>query len=191
MEKLLAQLEQELKKKNLYKEEIDEILAYYEEIISDRYENGEAMNRIIESYDIKLISRLAFPQALQKREVKTSKEVSKNVKGLIFFLFSIPILIPLGVLYIAFIITVGALFIAGLALALSGVLGLIVLVFQLINSGTDFASMAVITGAYLFVITIAAIVLYYLTIGFTYVVKKSVVVISKVVSGGNKNENIR
>lgn len=73
MDNFLKKLEKELKKKNLYKVEIDEILAYYEEIISDRYDNGEAMNKIIESYDIRLISRMAFPQALQKREPETKK----------------------------------------------------------------------------------------------------------------------
>src|SRR5690554_922967 len=118
MDEFLKALEIELKKKNLYQNEIDEIIAYYEEIISDRYENGEPMNRIIESYDIRLISRMAFPQALQKRQPETRKEVSKNVGGLLLFLFSIPVLIPLGIIYLTFIIVFGALILASGAVAI-------------------------------------------------------------------------
>lgn len=186
MEKFLKDLEKELKSKKLYQHEIDEILAYYEEIISDRYENGEAMDRIIESYDIRMISRMAFPQALSKREPENRKEVSKNIGSLLIFLFSMPILIPLGVIYLAFIIVVFALIISSVAVGISGILGFIVLMFQVLQSGSNVGTILAVIGAYVAAISLAMIILYYISYLFTYLLKGSVKIISRLVSGGHK-----
>ena len=186
MEKFLKDLEKELKSKKLYQHEIDEILAYYEEIISDRYENGEAMDRIIESYDIRMISRMAFPQALSKREPENRKEVSKNIGSLLIFLFSMPILIPLGVIYLAFIIVVFALIISSVAVGISGILGFIVLMFQVLQSGSNVGTFLALIGAYVAAISLVMIILYYISYLFMYLLKGSVKIISRLVSGGHK-----
>ena len=186
MDKFLKELEKELATKKLYKHEIDEILAYYEEIISDRYENGEAMDRIIESYDLRLISRMAFPQALSKREPENRKEVSKNIGSLLIFLFSMPILIPLGVVYLAFIIVVFALVISSIAVGISGILGFVVLMNQVLTSGANVGTVLAVIGAYVAAISLAMIIMYYMSYLFTYVLKGSVKIISRLVSGGRK-----
>lgn len=191
MDKFLKALALELKKKNLYQSEIDEILAYYEEIISDRYENGEAMDRIIESYDIRLISRMAFPQALSKRAPETKKEVSKNIGGLLLFLFSIPILIPLGVLYLAFIIVIFSLILAGFAVGVSGILGFIAVILQLVQTSASVGTSLVVVGLYVFGISLAMLVMYYVIYAFGFLLKGSVKIISKLLSGGRQYENAR
>jgi len=191
MDKFLKALAIELKKKNLYQSEIDEILAYYEEMISDRYENGEAMDRIIESYDIRLISRMAFPQALSKRTPETKKEVSKNIGGLLLFLFSIPILIPLGVLYLAFIIVIFSLILAGFAVGVSGVFGFIAVILQLVQTSASVGTSLVVVGLYVFGISLAMLVMYYVIYAFGFLLKGSVKIISKLLSGGRQYENAR
>jgi|SRR5690554_1007917 len=191
MDKFLKALAIELKKKNLYQSEIDEILAYYEEMISDRYENGEAMDRIIESYDIRLISRMAFPQALSKRTPETKKEVSKNIGGLLLFLFSIPILIPLGVLYLAFIIVIFSLILAGFAVGVSGVFGFITVILQLVQTSASVGTSLVVVGLYVFGISLAMLVMYYVIYAFGFLLKGSVKIISKLLSGGRQYENAR
>lgn len=190
MNNFLKTLAQELAKLNLFQSEIDEIIAYYEEIISDREENGEDMKDIIASYDIRSICRAVFPQALQRRKSSSNKEVRQNIKTLLIFLFSIPFLIPVGIIYLTFIITIFILMLTGVIVVGSSIIGFIVLLIQISQGNLDMGTMLATIGFYLFGVSLAIILVYYIGYGFLYVLNGSVKLVSRLVSGGQKNETI-
>lgn len=190
MNNFLRELRIELNRRNLYQSEIDEIVSYYEEIINDRIDLGESLDQILAGYDVKVIARNSFPQALQRRaDENPNQKVSNNVWSLVVFLFSIPVLIPLGVLYIAFIIVIFALIISCFAVTVSGLLGIVGLIIQLISQNADLGSSLLIVGFVLTGISVAILLLVTLTKGLWYILKYSVVFIAKLISGGKKHEN--
>jgi len=190
MNNFLKSLSQELLKLNLYQSEIDEIIAYYEEIITDRYENGEDMDHIIASYDIRSICRAVLPQALQRRNPGSNKEVGQNIKTLVIFLFSIPFLIPVGIVYLAFIITIFILMLTGAIVTGSSIIGFVVLLVQIFQGSLEIGTILATIGLYLFGMSLAIILIYYIGYGFLYVLNGSVKLVSRIVSGGQKNETI-
>lgn len=97
-----------------------------------------------------------------------------------------PILIPLGIIYLAFIIVVFALIISSIAVGISGILGFIVLMYQMLQSGSNVGTILAVIGAYVTAISLAMIILYYISYLFTYLLKGSVKIISRLVSGGHK-----
>nr|WIF88437.1 hypothetical protein QOL21_08345 [Acholeplasma laidlawii] len=97
-----------------------------------------------------------------------------------------PILIPLGVIYLAFIIVVFALIISSVAVGISGILGFIVLMFQVLQSGSNVGTILALIGAYVAAISLVMIILYYISYLFMYLLKGSVKIISRLVSGGHK-----
>lgn len=187
MDKFLKELEKELKNNRLYQSEIDEVLSYYEEMITERFENGESMDKILSSYDVKLITRMFVPQTLSKRKLETNKEVTSSVWLLVLFLFSIPVLIPIGVMYVVFLVVVLSLIISAVVVGITGIVGFIALILKLgtINAGAPV--WLVSTGAYLIGITIGIIVLYYLIVLFWYIVKGSYKFVSKLISRGRNS----
>lgn len=190
MDKFLKELEKELKNNRLYQSEIDEVLSYYEEMITERFENGESMDKILSSYDVKLITRMFVPQTLSKRKLETNKEVTSSVWLLVLFLFSIPVLIPIGVMYVVFLVVVLSLIISAVAVGITGIVGFIALILKLgtINAGAPV--WLVSTGAYLIGITIGIIVLYFLIMLFGYIVKGSYKFVSKLISRGRNSWKI-
>ncbi len=189
MNKFLSDLRNELNKRNLYQSEIDEIVSYYEEIINDRIDAGEQLDHILSGYDVKVIARNSFPQALQRRSDEDKSAVSKNVWNLILFLFSIPVLIPVGILYVVFIVVIFALVVACFAVVVSGVVAILSLIIQLTLMNSDLGSSLIVVGFILTAISIAVLLLTLLTKGLWYIVKYSVGFIAKLVSGGKKHEN--
>lgn len=188
MREFLSNLEEELNKKKFYKDEIIEVVSYYEEIISDRVDNGEVLEEVLKSYDIKKISNFAFPEAIKRRRPKNSKEVGKNIGLLILFLFSMPLLIPLGIVYFSFLIVIVALIISVIAVVISGAAGFIGLIINLIITKAVLSNALVVVGAYILVILLATVLLYYIIKGLYALLKGSVVLVAKLIPGGKKYE---
>jgi uncharacterized membrane protein len=99
----LSQLERKLGK-SFYKDEVADVVGYYEEIINERIAQGEDESEVLKSYDIDQIVKEITPEVLMKRDHKTLKRVSKSTKQLILLLLSTPILIPLATVLIVFLL---------------------------------------------------------------------------------------
>src|SRR5690554_3059493 len=125
MKKFLNNLEKEAKK-YFSKEETNEVVSYYEEIINDRISNNENLDEVLKEYDVKIIVKNMIPEIISKRDFKSHKNIFKSFwQLLLIMLFTAPILIPLAILYLALII-------AFVAVALSGVVVMAALFITLI-----------------------------------------------------------
>ena len=85
MEKILKEIKINLK--GLNKDELDDILAYYEELINDRLDSGESLKEIEESLNYKEIRSEFLPKSLNKREnIKIKESIGSSNRLLIFLL---------------------------------------------------------------------------------------------------------
>lgn len=132
MKSWLNELRKRLEKR-FYEEEVDEIVLYYQEMIEERIEKGESIDLILSSYDIKEIIKNITPEIVMKRNHQTYQSVSKSTKQVILVLLSTPLLIPLGVTYIAMVVTAFSLLVASAAIAFSGCVAIIVYIIDLVS----------------------------------------------------------
>ncbi len=139
MNSWLKELEQALKRK-FYDEESKDIVSFYEEMINDRLANGEKLDNILSGYDIRQIVKDITPEVLMKRENKSYTQVSKSTKQLMVVLLSSPLLIPLGIIYIAFLIFVVSMIITAWIVLTTGVVGFGVFIVDMIQSELSFAN---------------------------------------------------
>jgi len=185
MNTFLEQLKEALKSRKLYPEEIAEVLAYYKEMISDRVDNGERMSVVVASYDVNKIANNILPQYIQKRPNESSKEISKNTFNLLRFLLTTPLLIPLGILYLALIVVIISLVASCVAVLASGVIAIIPLVTQLIEQQVTTGFALGTIGAYLVGMSIGTIVILIIIKTAYYGAKWAVKLMSKL-AGGKK-----
>lgn len=136
----------------LEKNETNELVSYYEEIINERLLSNETIEIILADYDVEVIVKDALPGVILKRQDK----VFKNSFQVILLLFSTPILIPLAIVYLALVIVILALFIGFLMVAVGGVLFLIPYLIETFKYGGSFgqtlgiASLGLVTSTILF-----------------------------------------
>lgn len=138
MEKILKEIKKNLK--GLNKDELDDILAYYEELINDRLDSGESLKEIEESLNYKEIRSEFLPKSLNKRENIKIKESIGSSNRLLIFLLTSPIWIPLGITYLVIIfslyIVIFSLFIAAISIPFAVILELINRIVFITNTGS-------------------------------------------------------
>lgn len=142
-------------------DETREIMSYYEEMFHDKLEDGKDLDDIIDQYDPKRIARQMIPRVVSGRKVETSS-TKNNAKLIILILFSTPILIPLGVVYVSLIITGLSLVFTGIVLIGSAGLGLIASMIRVFLLGLAIPEMLVSVGALCLGFSLMAVVGYYL-----------------------------
>lgn len=157
----LKELDIQLKKK-LYENEVEEIISYYQEMIEERLEKGELIDDILASYDMKKIIKDVTLDSVLKRDLGSYKILTKSTKQILLLLISTPLLLPLGIIYIAFIITAFSLLIAGIAVSISGVFGLIVYIIDLFQANLSFIDFMGILGIGIFAFSLLLLISLYL-----------------------------
>jgi uncharacterized membrane protein len=135
-----------LLKKHFYDDEVDEIIAYYQEMIEERIEKGEKEADVLASYDMKEMIKDMVPEMIRKRDVKTYRVWSKSTKQMILLMLSTPVLIPLAVIYIALIITAFSFLIASFAIGASSIFGLFIYIIDLFTTDLSFIHQLGILG---------------------------------------------
>ena len=151
-----------LLKKRLYQDEVEEIISYYQEIIEDRLEKGESIDQILASYDVKKIVKDVTLDSVLKRDLGSYRTLSKSTKQILLLLVSTPLLLPLGIVYIAFIITAFSLLIATIAVSFSGIFGLVIYMVDLVNADLSFIDFTGILGIGIFSFALLLLVAIYL-----------------------------
>ena len=99
--------------------EKSEIISYYEEMMDDKLEHGEDIDDVLDEYDPKTIAKRMIPEVITRRK-HTVQKAKSNAWLIILLLFSTPILIPLGIVYLSFMIVAFSLMISGVAVMGSG-----------------------------------------------------------------------
>lgn len=130
-------------KKHFYDDEINEILSYYEEMISERQTNGESITEILKDYDQKRIIKELTLETISKRKIDNYPVAIKSVKQFLIILLTTPLWIPIGVLYLSLLITMGALLISSVAIGIGAIAGSLGM---LIESATSQGGWYVIVG---------------------------------------------
>ncbi len=168
-ENFLTKLKQSLK--NFSKEEIKQVISYYDEIISERMELGQDEEQVIKDLgEIKDISRDIQIELLTTRVNKPDNNLHKisNTFFIVLMLFASPALLPIGiVLFVVFftviIISASLLFTCGIT-TISLVVSIIP---AIITFSSKPAGVVVVVGFILAGIGISGL----LTILFTYITK--------------------
>lgn len=132
--------------KHFYEDEIDNIVSYYEEIISERQDQGELIDDILMDYDIDDIIRSMTPNVLIKRDHKTRRSIGKSTLTLLLLLLSTPFLIPIGVMYLVFLIVIFVLIVVVFAVIVSSAMGMIGLFVELVQGTLGVAEVVGLTG---------------------------------------------
>lgn len=143
----------------LEKNETNELVSYYEEIINERLSNNETIESILASYDIEVIVKEALPGVILKRKDK----VFKNSFQVMLLLLSSPILIPLAIVYIALVVVIIALFISFILVSAGGILFLVPYLIETFNYITSFGQWLGLTSLGLLI----SIIVFY--IGYLFV----------------------
>jgi len=128
MDQFVKELRRALKK-HFYEEEVDDICAYYEEMIYERKAQGEKIDDTLSDYQIKDIIRDMLPEVVQKRTT-TSKNIVKSNSLLVGLLISTPLLLPLGIAYIVMFSVFFAMIVTGASLIFSGVVVIFTFIVQ-------------------------------------------------------------
>ena len=136
----------------------DAIVSYYDELISDRTENGEDEAAVVSGYDIqKIVKGLEFKTA--KEELYRSKH--NKIWVVVLALCSTPVTIPLAISFVAIVFS---LFVVGISLIVAGVAGsvwTIIGVVELIVLGESFAFILLNLAGGLLALGIVGIMGYY------------------------------
>lgn len=142
MEKWLKTLEQRLSKK-FNKTEVDEVISYYEEIINDRLEHGEAIEDILKNYHMATIERDMMVSEISKREVNSIQDLFKIVFQFFFILIATPLWIPIAVIYFVSYVIVFVFFVVSVSIFFSG---LVAIIYYIAVAFTDMTSFLEVTG---------------------------------------------
>ncbi len=129
MEKWLVTLEEALLKK-FNQDEVDIVVDYYREMITERIEHDEKLEDILANYHIKTIEKEMMVDRLSKSINKTSKEFIKNLLQFFFILITTPLWIPFAIVYFILFIVIGVLLIIAGSIFVAGILSAIYLVIQ-------------------------------------------------------------
>ncbi|MFA6801321.1 MAG: DUF1700 domain-containing protein [Acholeplasmataceae bacterium] len=185
----LIQFEKELT--NYFdKKETDEILTYYEEMVNDKLDEGRDIDEVLSSYEPKKLAKQLIPQVLSKRAVK-SKDTSHNAWLVVLILFSSPILIPLGIVYISLMIVAASLVISGGAVIIGGAFSVIMYLFQVFTMGLAAPELFVSIGMGLIAFSILSTLGYFMFKISWYIFKQLAIWFSRLIVRKRENyENI-
>ncbi len=140
---------------------VDDYIEYYDELIAERVENGEKESAVL--------AKIGTPQDIAasfKQDVAIDRAVKKptpsnGVKALIAVIsvLSLPLVIPLFIVFGALLVVIVALFVAGLAVVLAGMAGSIAAVIDMainvINGNAPWYLLPLVAGAALIVFCLA------------------------------------
>ncbi|MDY0295342.1 MAG: DUF1700 domain-containing protein [Acholeplasmataceae bacterium] len=180
MKAWLNELQKALARK-FYDDEVKDIVSFYEELINDRLSDGESIDQILMSYDIQKIVKDMTPEVLMKRENKSYLQVSKSTKQLLILLLGSPLLIPLAVVYISFLIFVFSMILTAGILLVTGVIGFVTYVVDLFQSGLTLPNVIGTLGFGLMMFGLVVLVALWLYQLMILVWKKTIVLFSKIV----------
>jgi len=158
--KWFDQLKTELSK-YFNQEETSEIINYYDEMIHDKLEEGQDFNDIIQSYDPKKIAKSMIPRVVSARQTSSLK-LDNNARLILLILFSTPILIPLGVVYLSMMIVALSMVVTGVALVVSAIGGLLITGIRLLLLGLATPDLLLALGINLLGFALMALVGYWL-----------------------------
>lgn len=147
-------------KKQFSKDEIEEIIAYYEEIINDRVDRGEDLDKVLRSYNPHMIKKEMLPTMIQKRDHTKVKSSGRSSGQILLILFSTPILLPLLIIYLALIIVACALVITGFAVMVASLLALIPYSIDIFTTTTNQATQFGLLGIGLVILPVASLIGY-------------------------------
>lgn len=153
----LESLEKALLKK-FYEDEVQEIVKYYEEIIADRLSSGEIITDILASYDIKKIVIDMTPEVLMNRENKSYLQMSKSTKQLLILLLGSPVLLPLGIVFIAVLIFIVSMLATSVFLLISALFGMVTGFIEIIQADLTIPNIIGVIGFELMVFSMLILV---------------------------------
>jgi len=140
-------------------EEKNEIIAYYEEMFNDKLDEGEDLDVVLDQYDPKKIARQMIPRVVADRKV-IGKKTSNNLWLILLILFSTPVLIPLGIVYLSLMIVALSLIISGVAVVFIGGVALIAATVRTFTLGLSGPDMILSLGISLLGSAVAALIGY-------------------------------
>ena len=159
-EKWFKMLDQELTKYFNEKEKKD-IISYYEELIDDRLDQRESIDDVLDAYDPKKIAKLMIPEVMSKRS-NSNQQMTKNIWLIVLILFSTPILIPLGVVYLSLMISAFSVLISGGAVIVAGIGAVITQIIRSLSMGLAFSQLILTIGIALLALFVCLFIGYYL-----------------------------
>ncbi len=139
--------------KYFYEDEVKRILAYYEEMISERIVAGEVEEKILLQYNIPDIIKEMTLEVLVKRENETVKYVMRSLKQLLIILLSTPLLLPIGIFFLVVLILIASLSVANLAVVFTTLLIFIVFLVDLLTTGLSLTETMGLLGVSLLVVS--------------------------------------
>jgi len=153
-----------------------DLIAYYDELISDMIEQGESEESIIIGLNQKkVINNYIYIKNKEKLDKESKGNATKAVWIVILLLFSSPVLFPLGIVLVVLLITF---FIVGLALLGSALAVLISVFYSTITLIAQQGSIGLVLlsiGAHLVALSILVILGTLFIKGFSEGIKKIIV----------------
>ena len=140
----LNELEKELDK-YISEDEATEVIDYYEEMVNDKLDDGEDIDKILNQYEPKKIAKQMVPKVLSKRTGK-EKTMSKNAWLILLVLFSSPILLPLGIVYVSLMIVAISFIFSGFVIIASAFVTIIAYTVKVITLGLALPELLVSFG---------------------------------------------
>lgn len=141
MEKWLKTLEALLLKK-FDQQEVDIVIDYYKEMISERVEHGENLDDVLASYQMKTILKDMMVDHLAKRKLTDSKDFIKSLIQFFIILVTTPLWIPFAIIYFVLFIVIGVLVLVSGILLVSGVVS--ILFYGIQAFGQNFSAMEIV-----------------------------------------------
>ncbi|MFU8793519.1 MAG: HAAS signaling domain-containing protein [Acholeplasmataceae bacterium] len=186
MKQFIKTLEKELDR-YFYQSEVQEILAYYEEMILERQDQGEALEDIINSYDVKAIMQHMAPHMILKRE-KTVKNLSNSAWLILLVLLSTPLLLPLGITFVILLLVAVILVFTGGVIFVSGAISFVAFIVSFLVTTVPIENRFVMLGSGLIAVGVLSVVGVLFIIGFKWVFTQLIVGVSRLIQsyGGRK-----
>ena len=150
------------------KKESEELVTYYQEIITDRLLEGESIEEILKDYDIAEVIKEAIPQIMRK----TPGNVFKTMFKILIVLFSTPILIPVAVVFLVLIIVAISLFITFIAVGIAIVFSLLFYTIEIFQYTGSFSKVLGLISLGVIATTIVFYFSYLLSYGLYYGLQK-------------------
>ncbi len=136
-------------------DEKQEIVDYYEEMINDKLDAGQNIDYILNQYDPKQIARSMIPKVVSNRTSdKKNKTTKKNIWLILVILFTTPLWIPIGVVFLVLVILAFVFVVTGFALMASGVGFIFTEFITMFGQGLVFNELALQLGVSLIVLAI-------------------------------------
>lgn len=124
MEKWLKTLEALLLKK-YDQQEVDIVIDYYKEMISERVERGENIDDVLASYQMKIILKDMMVDHLAKRKVTNTKDFVKSLIQFFLILITTPLWIPFAIVYFVLFLVLAILIVVSGSLLVAGIVSVI------------------------------------------------------------------